>query len=126
MEQATSNVVVQPADPAKIRGIWKVALILAVVTAIEYVFAFTMAKGMLLNVIFVSLTIVKAGFIVSEFMHLGHEVRSLMFTILLPMIFIIWLIVALVNIEGSAIKDGRGTQDAMEPAKTEHHEDGGH
>ena len=124
MEQVYSNVEVKPADPEKIKGIWKVALILAVVTAIEYVFAFTMSKGMLLNVIFVSLTIVKAGFIVSEFMHLGHEVKSLMASILLPMIFIIWLIVALVNIEGSAIKDGRGTEDVTHPAKVEHNDDG--
>ena len=126
MEQATPNVVVQPADKEKIRGIWKVALILAVVTAIEYVFAFTMSKGMLLNVIFVTLTIVKAAFIVSEFMHLGHEVKSLMYSIVLPMLFIIWLIVALVNLEGSAIKDARGTTDATEPAGNVEHVDEGH
>ncbi len=110
MEQV-SNVVVQPADRKKIWGIWKVALILFIVTSIEYVFAFTMSKGMLLNVIFVTLTIVKATYIVSEFMHLGHEIKSLMYSIILPMLFIVWLIVSLVNIEGAAIKGARGTQD---------------
>ena len=53
MEQATTNVQVQPVDKAKIWGIWKVALILAVVTGIEHVFAFQMEAGALRNVIFI-------------------------------------------------------------------------
>ena len=110
MEQVTETVV-QPADKKDIWGIWKVAIILGAVTAIEYVFAFNMPRGLLLNTIFVTLTIVKAFYIVSEFMHLGHEVKGLVWSIILPMIFILWLIVALVNIEGSAVKDGRGTVD---------------
>ena len=48
MEQ-TVNVVVQPVDKEKIRGIWKVALILAVITFIEYIFAFYMDAGTLRN-----------------------------------------------------------------------------
>ncbi|MBO6659246.1 MAG: cytochrome C oxidase subunit IV family protein [Roseivirga sp.] len=111
MEQATTNVQVQPVDKAKIWGIWKVALILAVVTGIEYVFAFQMEAGALRNVIFIGLTIVKAFYIVAEFMHLGHEVKGLVYSIILPMIFILWLIMALVNLEGAAIKDARGIVD---------------
>jgi cytochrome c oxidase subunit 4 len=111
MEQATSNIQVQPADKSVIWGIWKVAIILAVVTGIEYVFAFTMDAGFLRSTIFVALTIVKAFYIVSEFMHLGHEVKGLIYSIILPMMFIIWLIVALVNMEGAAVKDSRGIQD---------------
>ena len=111
MEQATSNIQVQPADKSVIMGIWKVAGILALVTAIEYVFAFTMDAGFLRSTIFVVLTIVKAFYIVSEFMHLGHEVKGLIYSIILPMMFIIWLIVALVNIEGAAVKDSRDIED---------------
>lgn len=122
MEQVTNNVVVQPIDQAKIRGIWKVALILFLVTVIEYAFAFMMDAGMLRTLIFVGLTIVKAWFIVSEFMHLGHEVKGLIYSIILPMIFIIWLIVALVNMEGAAIKDARGIVD-VERSATEHVDD---
>ena len=103
MEQ-TSNVVVQPVDKNKIRGIWKIAGILAIITLIEYAFAFMMDAGTLRNVIFVGLTIVKAFYIVSEFMHLGHEVKGLIYSVLLPMIFIVWLIVALVELEGGAVK----------------------
>ena len=44
-------------------------------------------------------------------MHLGHEVKGLIYSIILPMMFILWLIVALVNMEGGAIKDARGIVD---------------
>ncbi|MFT6970839.1 MAG: cytochrome c oxidase subunit 4 [Roseivirga sp.] len=117
MEQ-TSNVVVQPIDKEKIKGIWMIALILFLITAVEYVFAFFMDAGTLRNVIFVGLTVVKAFYIVSEFMHLGHEVKGLIYSVILPMIFIVWLIVALVNLEGGAVKDSRGIID-YEPAGTE-------
>jgi len=86
----------EPADKSKIRHIIKVMLILAVVTCIEFVFAFTMPKGYLLTSIFVLLTIVKAFYIVSEFMHLGHEVKALIWSIILPLIFVVWLIIALI------------------------------
>ena len=86
----------EPADKAKIRHIVKVMLILAFVTCIEFVFAFTMDRSYLLTSIFVILTIVKAFYIVSEFMHLGHEVKSLIWSIILPMIFVVWLLVALI------------------------------
>ncbi|MFT6214418.1 MAG: cytochrome c oxidase subunit IV [Roseivirga sp.] len=117
MEQ-TSNVVVQPIDKEKIKGIWMIALILFLITAVEYVFAFFMDAGTLRNVIFVGLTVVKAFYIVSEFMHLGHEVKGLIYSVILPMIFIVWLIVALVNLEGGSVKDSRGIID-YEPAGTE-------
>jgi cytochrome c oxidase subunit IV len=118
MEQATT-INVQPADREKIRGIWKVALYMLIITGVEYVFAFTMDAGTLRSVIFVTLTIVKAFYIVSEFMHLGHEVKGLMYSIILPMIFIVWLIVALVNLEGAAVKDSRGIVDTDGASGTE-------
>lgn len=117
MEQAT-NVNVIPADKSKLRGIWKIALYMLVITGIEYVLAFNMPAGMFRTSLFVGLTILKAYYIVSEFMHLGHEVKGLIFSILLPMIFIIWLIVALVNLEGGALKNSRGVVD-FEPTGTE-------
>ena len=125
MEQATSNFVVQPAQKSVIMGIWKIALFMFLITAVEYVFAFFMDAGTLRSVIFIGLTIWKAFFIVSEFMHLGHEVKGLMYSIILPMIFIVWLIVALVNMEGAAVKDARGIVDVEQPA-TQQVDDGKH
>jgi len=93
-----------PADKAKIKKIWMTALILAVVTGIEFVFAFTMDRGIFLTTIFIVLTLLKAFFIVGEFMHLKHEAKSLVWSILLPIIFLCWLILAM-KIEGNAIFD---------------------
>jgi cytochrome c oxidase subunit IV len=42
----------------------------------------------------VALTIIKAGYIVGEFMHLRYEVRVLFWSVLIPMIFIVWMLVA--------------------------------
>ncbi len=102
--EETSNIEIKPANKEKIRGIWKVALYLAIITAIEFVFAFTMDAGFLRTSIFIFLTIVKAFFIVSEFMHLGHEKKSLVYAIILPMVFLVWLLVVLLK-EGSYIFD---------------------
>lgn len=92
MDQENTQVAVQPADPAKIRKIWKVAGILAVVTAIEFIIAFTVPAGGPRTFVFIALTILKAFYIVAEFMHLGHERKSLIMSILLPMTFVIFLI----------------------------------
>jgi cytochrome c oxidase subunit IV len=91
-----------PKDAAKIRKIWLTALILLVVTAIEFVFAFTMPRGILLYVIFILLTIVKAYYIMMEFMHLGEEAKPLFYSIVVPLIFLVWLVIALMK-EGSDI-----------------------
>ncbi|MFN3403572.1 MAG: cytochrome C oxidase subunit IV family protein [Cytophagaceae bacterium] len=93
---------VLPKDYAKIRKIWVTAGILAFVTAIEFALAFTMSRGALLTTIFVLLTFVKSFYIVGEFMHLKYEVKTLIWSIIIPCLFIVWLIVALL-IEGNAI-----------------------
>ncbi|MEO5977570.1 MAG: cytochrome C oxidase subunit IV family protein [Chryseolinea sp.] len=100
------QVVVLPPDKAKIRQLWTVAGILGLVTAVEFVIAFTMHHGPLKTSIFVGLTIVKAGYIVGEFMHLRYEVKVLFWSILIPMIFVAWMLVAFIY-EGSAISDVR-------------------
>jgi cytochrome c oxidase subunit 4 len=84
--------------------IWKTFWILLILTALEFLIAFTMDHGFLKITIFILMTFVKAFYIVGEFMHLKHEVKALIWSIVLPMIFIVWLLVALV-IEGEAIFD---------------------
>ena len=96
------QITVLPPDKEKIKKLWRVALIMAIVTAIEFVFAFTLEAGHLKTSIFVILTIVKAGYIVGEFMHLRHEVKVLFWSILIPMIFVVWFLVALIY-EGLSI-----------------------
>jgi cytochrome c oxidase subunit 4 len=86
---------IHPKDTAKIRRIWMTALILAVVTSIEFILAFTMQRGPFLTSIFVLLRCVKTFYIVGEFMHLKYERKILIWSIILPVMFIIWLITAL-------------------------------
>ena len=83
-----------PADKNKILKIWKVAGILALVTAVEFAIAFTLPIEYKWTkiVIFIVLTLVKAFFIVAEFMHLGHERKSLINSIILPLVLLFWLI----------------------------------
>jgi cytochrome c oxidase subunit IV len=100
----TTSVEVQPADKAKIWGIWKVMLILLAITAVEFAFAFLMEGGPVRTFIFVALTIVKAFYIVGEFMHLGHEKKTLIWSILSPIMFIAFLLFILIY-QGSAIFD---------------------
>lgn len=77
-------------------AIWKTFWILLILTAIEFVIAFTIGKGTLKTSIFVGMTIVKAFYIVGEFMHLKHEVKTLIWAILVPAIFVVWLLIALI------------------------------
>ena len=93
---------VLPPDREKIAKLWKVAGILGIVTAIEFVIAFTMHHGALKTSIFIGLTIVKAAYIVGEFMHLRYEVKLLFWSILIPLIFVVWMLVAFIY-EGLAI-----------------------
>lgn len=102
----TPHVTVLPPDTAKIKKLWTVALILGIVTAIEFVIAFTIDAGAFKTTIFVVLTIVKAAYIVGEFMHLRYEAKFLMWSILIPLIFVVWMLVAFIY-EGFAIEAAR-------------------
>jgi cytochrome c oxidase subunit IV len=90
-----------------IRTFW----ILTGLTAVEFIIAFTKhlypdafgiseaASQMIVVVTFIILTIFKAFYIVAEFMHLKHEVKRMAFTILIPFMFIVWLLIGLI-VEG--------------------------
>lgn len=101
-------VTVIPPDKEKIRKLWKVAGILGLITAIEFAVAFLVPHEFQNTRVwlFIGMTIVKAAYIVGEFMHLRHEAKMLIWSILIPMIFIVWLLIALVY-EGMAISDLR-------------------
>ncbi len=97
-----NNVVVQPVNKAVVKQIVKVAVILGVITSFEFAIAFTLDAGTIKTFIFVIMTLVKAFYIVWEFMHLGHETKGLKWTIIAPPLFVIWLLIASL-MEGSYI-----------------------
>ncbi len=76
------------------KTLWRVFWYMLAITIFELVIG-SMApshgwSGTLgIKVLFIGLTIVKAGFIVMAFMHLGHEVTFMKYTILAPYILFI-------------------------------------
>jgi len=55
----------------------------------------------LLNSLMILMSTAKAFFIVGEFMHLRYEVRALMLTICVPVLLLIWAVIAFL-MEGTA------------------------
>ena len=94
----TPQITVLPPDTARIKKLWTVALILGIITAIEFAVAFKVQHEMhnLRVWTFILMTIVKAAYIVGEFMHLRHEAKVLIWSILIPMVFVVWMLVAFV------------------------------
>lgn len=102
IQENKSTLEVTPRNNEKIKKIWKTALIMALITGAEFVMAFTMPRGILLYVLFIVLTIWKAKYIMMDFMHLGEEAKPLFYSIIVPLIFLVWLLIALAK-EGSDI-----------------------
>ena len=95
--------VVVPADKAKIKKIWMTTLYLGVATGFEFLFAFALDSGFLKTSIFVLLTFLKTFYIVGEFMHLKYEVKTLIWSIAMPVLFICWLILSML-MEGTSVE----------------------
>jgi|SRR6185436_7498346 len=72
--------------------IWRTFWILLIITIFEVAISFAPLNKDLLQWTFVTLTIVKAGYIVMFFMHLLHEKFTFKYTILLPFSLIVYLI----------------------------------
>ncbi len=100
--EETVHVTVIPPDKAKIKKLWMTALYMLLITIVEFIIAFTLAHGQMKVWIFVGMTIIKAYYIVAEFMHLKYEVKVLIWSILIPMVFVVWMLVAFVY-EGMSI-----------------------
>lgn len=109
---------------ASTKGIWKTFWILLAITVFEVGLAFlNLETGfppkLLLNAIFIGLTILKAFFIVAEFMHLRHEIRNLIMTILIPLLLFIWFIIAFLA-DGDSWKNMRKDLSTGTPAPAVH------
>lgn len=112
--------------PAEGTGrIWKVFWLLSFVTIVELVLGFGLAKnwygssGMILFVkgVICILSLAKAYYIVSVFMHLGDEIRNFIMTIVVPLLLFVWFIAAFLW-DGDSWKNLRNKYGG-EPAKQE-------
>jgi cytochrome c oxidase subunit IV len=89
------------------KKIWMVTLLLTIVTAVEVVLGAMVKQGSpmwtTVKILFILLTLLKAGYIVITFMHLGDEKKVLKWIILLPYaVFIVYLMFIAFN-EGNAV-----------------------
>ena len=64
------------------------------------------------------LTLAKAYYIVSVFMHLGDEVRNLIMTIVVPLVLFVWFIIAFLA-DGESWKNLRNTRGKSRTYQTE-------
>lgn len=110
-----------------VRRIWKTTIILSVITLIELALGFGLAKewygeshGAILFVkgVICILSLAKAFYIVSIFMHLGDEIRNLIMTIVVPLLLFVWFIAAFLW-DGDSWRNLRKTYHKGDPAKQE-------
>lgn len=97
------------------KAVWKGLGLLAAVTVIEVFLSLAKAtdwaKGyeaifVGLAILIIVLSVYKAYFIIYEFMHMAYEVKGLAMTVLLPVILLVWAVVAFFY-EGDAWKGNR-------------------
>jgi cytochrome c oxidase subunit IV len=84
------------------KRIWNVFFILLGITCVEFIIALYLVPKEYIplnwaNPLYIVLTLFKAYFIVAFFMHLKFERTGLVFSILVPILFIIGLILVLTN-----------------------------
>jgi cytochrome c oxidase subunit 4 len=106
MDHEKTEVVVKPLNKSKVKVFLRVTLILFLITVVEYIVAFTVPHEFKSAriIIFVGLTIVKAFYIVSEFMHLGHEKKSLKASIVYPLVFVCFFIFIMIYQGGALLE----------------------
>jgi cytochrome c oxidase subunit 4 len=100
-----------------VKEIIKVTVILSVLTIVELALGFWMmgmplGSGIRLAVkgAIVILMMAKAFYIVGYFMHLKHEIRNLIMTIVVPLALFVWFIVAFLY-DGNSFRHLRNTYD---------------
>ncbi len=115
-----------PEHAGSTKRIWKTFWLLSVITLIELgigLAIYNIHKGEHPNAMLVLffkgmvsiLTLAKAYYIVSVFMHLGDEVRNMIMTIVVPLCLFIWFIAAFLW-DGNAWKNLRNTNAGSKPA----------
>ena len=113
--------------------IWKIFWLLSVVTVIELCLGLGLAKHwygdpetnhawiLAVKGAMCILSLAKAFYIVSVFMHLGDEIRNFMMTIVVPLCLFIWFIAAFLW-DGNSWKNMKNTRAGSMPAQTEQHQ----
>lgn len=102
-----------------------VTIILSVLTVVELALGYMMYKmdmgGFWVGVtkgIIIILMLAKAFYIVAYFMHLGHEIKNLIMTIVVPLLLFVWFIIAFLY-EGNSFRVSQETHDRFKKERNE-------
>ncbi|MEO5648793.1 MAG: cytochrome C oxidase subunit IV family protein [Ginsengibacter sp.] len=116
--QTTVQVLSHESDKAHVKRIWKAFWILLVLTIIELglgLVIFQLDKGdpspmliLFIKGVISILTLAKAFYIISIFMHLGDEIRTMMLSIAVPATLFVWFIIAFLG-DGNSFRHARNT-----------------
>jgi cytochrome c oxidase subunit IV len=113
-------------EPSEGTGrIWRTFWILLIITMIELALGFTMYffEGMpswlhlFIKGAISILSLAKAFYIVSVFMHLGDEIRNMIMTVVVPLMLFVWFIAAFLW-DGNAFRTNRNRYDKFKMEKT--------
>ena len=126
---ASPEITFHPEHTGGTKKIWKTFWLLSVITLIELgigLAIYKIHKGENPNATLVLafkgmvciLTLAKAYYIVSVFMHLGDEIRNMIMTIVVPLCLFIWFIIAFLW-DGNSWRNLRNTNAGSRVAPTE-------
>ncbi len=104
----------------------KITVILSVITLVELALGFWLYKspGMssfmvtLVKGVILILMLAKAFYIVAYFMHLKHELRNLIMTIVVPLLLFVWFIIAFLA-DGNSYRNLKNTYDPYHKEQSE-------
>jgi cytochrome c oxidase subunit IV len=112
----------EPSETTK--RIWKTFWILLILTIIELGLGLTMYTVVLpewthlfLKGVICILTLFKAFYIVSVFMHLGDEIRNMVMTVVVPLMLFVWFISAFLW-DGNSFRTLRNRYDKYKMERT--------
>lgn len=118
-----------PEHESSTRPIWRTFTLLSILTVLELILGlaiYNIHKGENPNATLVLafkglvciLTLAKAYYIVSVFMHLGSEVRNFIMTIIVPLALFVWFIIAFLW-DGTSWRNLRNTNGGSKEYKNE-------
>jgi cytochrome c oxidase subunit 4 len=92
-----SNHLTEEQYQSGVKAVWRATAILSVVTVVEVAVALILGPHfpkIIMNTFYVLASLAKAFFIVGEFMHLKYEKRAFMLSLGVPLVFLVWAIIA--------------------------------
>src|SRR6266478_9913418 len=118
----TTEISVPHEPPSSTKRIWKVFWILLIITLVELglgilIYALDLPPTlqlMLIKIVIIVLSLTKAFYIVSVFMHLGDEIRNLIMTIAVPLLLFTWFLAAFL-MDGNSWKNMKNTDAGSRP-----------